>query len=272
MCPSCPRTFSTVEDLARHIPMHTFEKLYRCHQCLYRTDSRSNIQRHHRTHTGEKRHACPVCPYRAGQKSDIRRHLRVHAQKMYNNVFRCRLCSANSPSAAAFARHILDAHAQAETQRQDPLLDEDPLAEPAEERVQASQEGVLEGQSGSSSSMLGSLSAHGSGSVVPSISASSSSSPSSSVLLLLPVSSSSSAVSILPLPPHPSSSSSHSSGELRKLLETSLPPAPSPDHPPQSPSPSDSKSSPGPSSSPSSPNPPLSTAEKVSTEDQDQDD
>ena len=110
MCPMCPRTFSSVDELGHHIPIHTFDKLYRCQQCLYRTDSRSNLLRHLRTHTGEKRHACPVCPYRAGQKSDLRRHLRVHALKQFNNVFRCRLCDASSPSAIAFARHILDSH------------------------------------------------------------------------------------------------------------------------------------------------------------------
>ncbi|XP_045105137.1 zinc finger and SCAN domain-containing protein 10-like isoform X2 [Portunus trituberculatus] len=134
VCPMCPRTFPSVEELGRHIPMHTFDKLYRCQQCFYRTDSRSNLLRHLRTHTGEKRHGCPVCPYRAGQRSDLRRHLRVHALKQFNNIFRCRLCDETSPSATAFARHILESHSrtpQGENHDEDPQdIPQDPLEDP----------------------------------------------------------------------------------------------------------------------------------------------
>ncbi|XP_063851535.1 zinc finger protein 513-like [Scylla paramamosain] len=127
----CPRTFPSVEELGRHIPMHTFDKLYRCQQCFYRTDSRSNLLRHLRTHTGEKRHGCPVCPYRAGQRSDLRRHLRVHALKQFNNIFRCRLCDETSTSASAFARHILESHSQGENHDEDPQeIPQDPLEDP----------------------------------------------------------------------------------------------------------------------------------------------
>ncbi|XP_042232905.1 longitudinals lacking protein, isoforms H/M/V-like isoform X13 [Homarus americanus] len=111
VCPICPRTFPTAAELSRHAATtHRLDKLYCCQQCHYRSDSKSNLLRHQRTHTGEKRHGCPVCPYRAGQRSDLRRHLRVHALRRAHNILQCYLCDFTTPTAVAFALHVLESH------------------------------------------------------------------------------------------------------------------------------------------------------------------
>lgn len=106
---------------------HRLEKLYWCHQCHYRSDSKSNLLRHLRTHTGEKRHGCPVCPYRAGQRSDLRRHLRVHAQRISHDTLQCRLCDFTTATPVGFAMHILDSHSTNTDQHEEEPT-EDPLA------------------------------------------------------------------------------------------------------------------------------------------------
>ncbi|XP_071523782.1 uncharacterized protein [Panulirus ornatus] len=110
VCPICPRTFASAGELNRHATAHRLDKLYWCEQCHYRSDSKSNLLRHLRTHTGEKRHGCPVCPYRAGQRSDLRRHLRVHALRRAHDALQCSLCDFTTPTAVAFALHILESH------------------------------------------------------------------------------------------------------------------------------------------------------------------
>ncbi|KAK3868614.1 hypothetical protein Pcinc_026001 [Petrolisthes cinctipes] len=116
--------------LAHHAattPDHRLEKLYWCHRCHYRSDSKSNLLRHLRTHTGEKRHGCPVCPYRAGQRSDLRRHLRVHALRVSHDTLQCRLCDFTTATPVGFAMHIMDIHStNSDQHEEDPI--EDPLA------------------------------------------------------------------------------------------------------------------------------------------------
>ncbi|KAK4300516.1 hypothetical protein Pmani_027299 [Petrolisthes manimaculis] len=114
--------------LAHHAattPDHRLEKLYWCHRCHYRSDSKSNLLRHLRTHTGEKRHGCPVCPYRAGQRSDLRRHLRVHALRVSHDTLQCRLCDFTTATPVGFAMHIMDTHSTNSDQH-----DEDPIEDP----------------------------------------------------------------------------------------------------------------------------------------------
>lgn len=121
VCPICPRTFASTGELSRHATAHRLDKLYWCEQCHYRSDSKSNLLRHLRTHTGEKRHGCPVCPYRAGQRSDLRRHLRVHALRRAHDALQCSLCDFTTPTAVAFALHILESHSSGS--RGDPHID-----------------------------------------------------------------------------------------------------------------------------------------------------
>ena len=64
--------------------------VYTCFVCLNTFTSRNNMTRHIRIHSGTKPYSCPRCPERFTRKDDVKRHILRHD---YNKQFRCALCN-----------------------------------------------------------------------------------------------------------------------------------------------------------------------------------
>ncbi|XP_075985258.1 uncharacterized protein LOC142982576 isoform X2 [Anticarsia gemmatalis] len=79
----CEICGATVKTIARHMNLHTKEKVYPCVICNMKFYSKSSLNRH-QTHTGEKPYKCPLCEKRFTQKNSMQLHYRTfHLKEPY---------------------------------------------------------------------------------------------------------------------------------------------------------------------------------------------
>ncbi|KAK3886140.1 hypothetical protein Pcinc_009717 [Petrolisthes cinctipes] len=77
-CPYCSYATTAINNLKRHISVHTGEKPFACPHCSYRCSRKGNLDTHIRTHTGEKPFTCPHCSYRSSRMFSLKSHIAFH--------------------------------------------------------------------------------------------------------------------------------------------------------------------------------------------------
>ncbi|XP_037822014.1 zinc finger protein 271-like [Lucilia sericata] len=133
-CPNidCTRIFSCIDNLKRHLELHTMpatfvcaeencrkafpteqrllahsknhKKHYICDICAYSCCSNATLIIHKRRHTGEKPFSCDICKKHFISKSALGEHMHVH-RRTGNHV--CRICSASFVNDRYLYRHMV---------------------------------------------------------------------------------------------------------------------------------------------------------------------
>ena len=88
---SCKKCNEVLENGAAYEAHNTnVHSVYTCFVCLNTFTSRNNMTRHIRIHSGTKPYSCPRCPERFTRKDDVKRHILRHD---FNKPFRCASCN-----------------------------------------------------------------------------------------------------------------------------------------------------------------------------------
>ncbi|XP_047478291.1 protein tramtrack, beta isoform-like isoform X11 [Penaeus chinensis] len=77
-CPYCQYSSLVLNNLKRHMSIHTGEKPFACPHCSYSCTRKGNLETHIRTHTGEKPYSCQHCPYRSSRMFSLKSHMSTH--------------------------------------------------------------------------------------------------------------------------------------------------------------------------------------------------
>ena len=85
--------------------------VYTCFVCLNTFTSRNNMNRHIRIHSGARPYACPKCPEKFTRKDDVKRHLLRHD---YDKPYRCALCCKGYSEKIGVRTHIVKEHGSKE--------------------------------------------------------------------------------------------------------------------------------------------------------------
>ena len=93
-CPLCPKVFTKLTYLQRHISSHTKEKSFKCDHCDFTTVSQTNFKRHvDRNHEDEAvwekrlKFKCEWCSYKTDQPCSLRIHVITHSE---DKKFHCK--------------------------------------------------------------------------------------------------------------------------------------------------------------------------------------
>lgn len=89
------------DDAPASQPRHT--KQFKCPECEYCTNYRTNIKAHMRVHTGERPFACTECDASFSWKTNLRDHLRTHAG---DKPYVCEQCGAAFARSGTLKKHI----------------------------------------------------------------------------------------------------------------------------------------------------------------------
>ncbi|XP_036401965.1 zinc finger protein 420-like isoform X2 [Megalops cyprinoides] len=103
-CPTCPKTFSCVKNLRKHLRIHSGRGVFTCPTCPLSFLAEGNLITHMRVHTGERPFLCKNCPKTFMRKSDLKTHSKLHSGQ---NLFTCTYCAKFYTSNNDLKRHLL---------------------------------------------------------------------------------------------------------------------------------------------------------------------
>ncbi|CAG9813770.1 unnamed protein product [Phaedon cochleariae] len=89
MCTLCPKSFSRIGALKRHLECHNLVQKYRCNICSRGFGRRSILTHHLTTHTPDKPFYCTVCSRGFALKEELEKHKSKHGA---HKPFHCEVC------------------------------------------------------------------------------------------------------------------------------------------------------------------------------------
>lgn len=104
-CQSCPKRFSSQEELRSHRNEHktsSQEHWYWCNLCNKTIKFKRDIRSHKQWHAGDKRHYCYKCDQVYSKEADLKKHERDH-----DDILKCSLCTKEFIQQRALEKHEL---------------------------------------------------------------------------------------------------------------------------------------------------------------------
>lgn len=102
-CPMCDKIFGRMENLRRHLLVHTGEKAFSCPVCNKQFTLKQHLKLHMVLHTRDQQFACAVCSKTFIRKDNLRSHMRIHST---DRPFGCSECGARFYTDQDLARHM----------------------------------------------------------------------------------------------------------------------------------------------------------------------
>lgn len=103
-CQFCIDTFSSVQDLAKHVKKHKKNKSYQCQVCYKLFTQKSHLQRHLLIHTNVKPFSCDICKKSFKQKPHLVRHISLHTGF---KPFQCEVCGKKFVTPSDLNKHLV---------------------------------------------------------------------------------------------------------------------------------------------------------------------
>ena len=105
VCHKCPESFSRNDDFKRHLLRHTFQKPFRCATCQSGFSDRGSVRAHMmKEHTCGVFHGCPQCGECFTDGKQLMEHKKTHTEFL---DYRCSLCSFTGSNALMYNKHML---------------------------------------------------------------------------------------------------------------------------------------------------------------------
>lgn len=105
VCHKCPESFSRNDDFKRHLLRHTFQKPFRCAICQIGYSDRSSVRMHMlKEHTSSMNHVCPQCGECYDDTKKFQEHKKTHLEFL---DYRCSLCAFTGSNALMYNKHML---------------------------------------------------------------------------------------------------------------------------------------------------------------------
>ena len=76
--PSSSRNFTKSSFTSNNSSDPANTTLYNCPQCDYQCKKMDNMKKHVRIHSGEKPYVCTICQYRTAQRCNLNTHMKKH--------------------------------------------------------------------------------------------------------------------------------------------------------------------------------------------------
>ncbi|KAL4230772.1 nucleic acid binding [Mactra antiquata] len=104
-CHKCSESFSRNDDFKRHLLKHTFQKPFRCSICKIGYSDRSSIKTHVlKDHNTKVFHICPQCGETFLDMQAMQKHKKIHPECQ---DYRCTVCSFTGLTALMYHKHML---------------------------------------------------------------------------------------------------------------------------------------------------------------------
>lgn len=104
-CHKCSESFSRNDDFKRHLLKHTFQKPFRCAICNAGYSDRSFVKSHMiNEHNSKVFHICPQCGESHTDSQKFQQHKKSHPEFQ---DYRCSLCSFTGSNALMYNKHML---------------------------------------------------------------------------------------------------------------------------------------------------------------------
>lgn len=123
VCPKCESTFTHIEALERHLPLHD-QKQTQCPQCPKAFSHASNLRRHLVRHNQKSRFTCDFCEQAFVNSTALIEHLKIHSDTLEVSnkvittyVLECEVCPYKTLSYAGFINHMRNNHPEADTKK-----------------------------------------------------------------------------------------------------------------------------------------------------------
>lgn len=105
VCHKCPESFSRNDDFKRHLLRHTFQKPFRCTICQSGFTDRGQVRAHMmKEHNCAVFHSCPHCGECFDDSKKMHDHKKTHTEWL---EYRCSLCSFTGSNALMYNKHML---------------------------------------------------------------------------------------------------------------------------------------------------------------------
>ncbi|XP_050358102.1 uncharacterized protein LOC126778494 isoform X5 [Nymphalis io] len=105
VCPSCPATFLSIEELDEHQKRHIrLQRPYDCALCGKKFYEKTSLQRHKdAVHNKTPTYCCEYCPERFVSVTKLARHVRSHAGE---RPYPCKFCNKCFTKSHHYTRHL----------------------------------------------------------------------------------------------------------------------------------------------------------------------